>query len=99
MSLLLEREAIEHFTEDLEVTIAGHLAWFRHINRVFVFSLPVSQAEVLRHIRQEAEGQEVQQLPLEQPVQMVILPKAELEAAEAEELPMGITVAQAEQVE
>ncbi|MBI5331447.1 MAG: diguanylate cyclase [Betaproteobacteria bacterium] len=53
MSLLLEREAIEHFTEDLEVTIAGHLAWFRQINRVFVFSLPVSQAETAEdaHLR------------------------------------------------
>lgn len=52
MSLLLEREAIEHFTEDLEVTIAGHLAWFRHLNRVFVYGLPVSPAEVAEDAHQ-----------------------------------------------
>jgi hypothetical protein len=45
MSLPLEREAIKQLTEDLEVIIAGHLAWFRQLNRSLLYGShgPASQ--------------------------------------------------------
>jgi diguanylate cyclase len=36
MSLPLEREEIQHLTEELEVIIAAHLAWFKQMNRILV---------------------------------------------------------------
>ncbi len=41
MSLLLEREKIQRITEELEVIIAAHLAWFKQINLTLVCGGPV----------------------------------------------------------
>ena len=46
MSLPLERETIEQLTEDLEVTIAGHLAWFRKLNRSLLYGGHANQADL-----------------------------------------------------
>lgn len=53
MSLPLEREEIQHLTEELEVIIAAHLAWFKHINRVLVYGQSVPQSDLAEdaHIR------------------------------------------------
>jgi len=39
MSLPLERDEIQRQTEELEVIIAAHLAWFKNINRLLVFGM------------------------------------------------------------
>ena len=46
MSLPLDREEIQHLTEELEVIIAAHLAWFKHINRALVCASPVNKADL-----------------------------------------------------
>ena len=46
MSLPLERDEIQHITEELEVIIAAHLAWFKHINRALVFGEAVQQIDL-----------------------------------------------------
>lgn len=53
MSLPLEREEIQRLTEELEVIIAAHLAWFKHINRVLVFGNSVQPADLAEdaHLR------------------------------------------------
>jgi diguanylate cyclase (GGDEF)-like protein len=53
MSLPLEREEIQRQTEELEVIIAAHLAWFKHINRALVYGQAVQQADLVEdaHLR------------------------------------------------
>jgi diguanylate cyclase len=53
MSLPLEREEIQRLTEELEVIIAAHLAWFKQINRTLVCGAPVSRADLAEdaHLR------------------------------------------------
>lgn len=53
MSLPLEREEIQQLTEDLEVIIAAHLAWFKHINRTLVCASQVNKADLAEdaHLR------------------------------------------------
>ena len=53
MSLPLEREEIQRQTEELEVIIAAHLAWFKHINRALVFGNSVERGDLLEdaHLR------------------------------------------------
>jgi diguanylate cyclase len=53
MSLPLEREQIQHLTEELEVIIAAHLAWFKQINRTLVCAGPVNKADLAEdaHLR------------------------------------------------
>mgnify|MGYP000884127362 FL=1 len=46
MSLPLEREEIQLLTEELEVIIAAHLAWFKHINRTLVCANQVNKADL-----------------------------------------------------
>ena len=46
MSLPLERDEIQRLTEELEVIIAAHLAWFKHINRSLVFGDSVQKADL-----------------------------------------------------
>lgn len=46
MSLPLEREEIQRQTEELEVIIAAHLAWFKHINRALVYGQSVQQTDL-----------------------------------------------------
>lgn len=46
MSLPLDREEIQHLTEELEVIIAAHLAWFKQINRTLVCANPVNKADL-----------------------------------------------------
>jgi len=46
MSLPLEREEIQHITEELEVIIAAHLAWFKHMNRTLVCGGPVNPGDL-----------------------------------------------------
>jgi diguanylate cyclase (GGDEF)-like protein len=46
MSLPLEREEIQLLTEELEVTIAAHLAWFKQINRILVCANQVNKADL-----------------------------------------------------
>jgi len=46
MSLPLERDAIQSLTEDLEVVIAAHLAWFKHINRALVYGDAVQKTDL-----------------------------------------------------
>jgi diguanylate cyclase (GGDEF)-like protein len=46
MSLPLEREAIKQLTEDLEVIIAGHLAWFRQLNRSLLYGSHVNKTDL-----------------------------------------------------
>jgi len=53
MALPLDREEILHLTEDLEVIIAAHLAWFKQINRTLVCANPVNKADLAEdaHLR------------------------------------------------
>lgn len=53
MSLPLEREEIQRQTEELEVIIAAHLAWFKHINRALVYGSAMNQADLAEdaHLR------------------------------------------------
>lgn len=53
MALPLEREEIQHQTEDLEVIIAGHMAWFKQINRALVYGNPPMTADMAEdaHLR------------------------------------------------
>ena len=53
MSLPLERDAIQNLTEDLEVIIAAHLAWFKHINRALVYGDAVQKTDLAEdaHLR------------------------------------------------
>ncbi|MCP5277702.1 MAG: diguanylate cyclase [Thiobacillus sp.] len=53
MSLPLEREEIQRQTEELEVIIAAHLAWFKHINRALVYGQSVQQGDLAEdaHLR------------------------------------------------
>jgi diguanylate cyclase len=46
MSLPLDREEIQHLTEELEVIIAAHLAWFKQINRMLVCAGHVNKADL-----------------------------------------------------
>ncbi|OYY93816.1 MAG: hypothetical protein B7Y41_10150 [Hydrogenophilales bacterium 28-61-23] len=46
MSLPLEREEIQHITEELEVIIAAHLAWFKQINRTLVCANHVNKTDL-----------------------------------------------------
>lgn len=46
MSLPLEREAIQQLTEDLEVIIAAHLAWFRQLNRTLVYGGHINKTDL-----------------------------------------------------
>lgn len=46
MALPLEREEIQHITEELEVIIAAHLAWFKQINRTLVCANHVNVADL-----------------------------------------------------
>jgi len=46
MSLPLERGAIQDLTEDLEIIIAAHLAWFRQLNRSLIYGGQVNQADL-----------------------------------------------------
>jgi diguanylate cyclase (GGDEF)-like protein len=46
MSLPLEREEIQRITEELEVIIAAHLAWFKQINRTLVCGGLVNQSDL-----------------------------------------------------
>jgi diguanylate cyclase len=46
MALPLEREEIQLLTEELEVIIAAHLAWFKQINRTLVCANPVNKADL-----------------------------------------------------
>jgi len=53
MSLPLDREEIQHLTEELEVIIAAHLAWFKQINRTLVCASQVNKADLAEdaHLR------------------------------------------------
>lgn len=53
MALPLEREEIQLLTEELEVTIAAHLAWFKQINRTLVCASQVNKADLAEdaHLR------------------------------------------------
>lgn len=46
MSLPLERDEIQRQTEELEVIIAAHLAWFKHINRLLVYGDSVATSDL-----------------------------------------------------
>lgn len=46
MSLPLEREVIQRITEELEVIIAAHLAWFKQMNRTLVCGGSVNHADL-----------------------------------------------------
>lgn len=46
MALPLEREEIQLLTEELEVIIAAHLAWFKQINRTLVCASPVNKSDL-----------------------------------------------------
>ncbi len=46
MSLPLEREEIQRITEELEVIIAAHLAWFKQLNRTLVCGGPVNHLDL-----------------------------------------------------
>ena len=46
MPLPLEREAIQNLTEELEVIIAAHLAWFKQLNRSLVCACDPPQADL-----------------------------------------------------
>ncbi|MEW5788513.1 MAG: diguanylate cyclase [Pseudomonadota bacterium] len=46
MALPLEREQIQTLTEELEVIIAAHLAWFKQLNRTLVCGGPVSRTDL-----------------------------------------------------
>ncbi len=53
MSLPLEREQIQYLTEELEVIIAAHLAWFKQLNRTLVCGGTVNKADLAEdaHLR------------------------------------------------
>jgi diguanylate cyclase (GGDEF)-like protein len=53
MSLPLEREQIQQLTEELEVIIAAHLAWFKQLNRTLVCGGPVNKVDLAEdaHLR------------------------------------------------
>jgi diguanylate cyclase (GGDEF)-like protein len=53
MSLPLDREEIQHLTEELEVVIAAHLGWFKQINRTLVCANQVNKADLAEdaHLR------------------------------------------------
>jgi len=53
MSLPLERDQIQHVTEELELIIAAHLAWFKQFNRSLVCGGPVSRTDLAEdaHLR------------------------------------------------
>ncbi len=53
MSLPLEREEIQHLTEELEVIIAAHLAWFKQLKRTLVCGGPVNKVDLAEdaHLR------------------------------------------------
>ena len=53
MSLPLERDEIQRQTEELEVIIAAHLAWFKHINRALVYGNSVQPVDLMEdaHLR------------------------------------------------
>jgi diguanylate cyclase (GGDEF)-like protein len=46
MSLPLEREQIQCLTEELEVIIAAHLAWFKQLNRTLVCGSTVNKTDL-----------------------------------------------------
>jgi diguanylate cyclase (GGDEF)-like protein len=46
MSLPLEREEIQRITEELEVIIAAHLAWFKQMNRTLVCGGPINHGDL-----------------------------------------------------
>jgi diguanylate cyclase len=46
MSIPLEREEIQRITEELEVIIAAHLAWFKQVNRTLVCGGPVNPVDL-----------------------------------------------------
>jgi diguanylate cyclase len=46
MPLPLEREEIQRITEELEVIIAAHLAWFKQMNRTLVCGGPVNNSDL-----------------------------------------------------
>ncbi len=46
MALPLEREEIQRLTEELEVIIAAHLAWFKQINRTLVCGNSINRADL-----------------------------------------------------
>ena len=46
MSLPLESEEIQRITEELEVIIAAHLAWFKQLNRTLVCGGPVNPLDL-----------------------------------------------------
>lgn len=46
MSLPLEREEIQRITEELEVIIAAHLAWFKQMNRTLVCGGPINHDDL-----------------------------------------------------
>ena len=54
MPLPLEREQVERLTEEIEVIIAAHLAWFRRLNQALgvgdALSLDETAPEAYRHI-------------------------------------------------
>lgn len=45
MPLPLEREQVQRLTEEIELIIAAHLAWFRHLNKALVFGDALSHDE------------------------------------------------------
>lgn len=53
MSLPLEREEIQRLTEELEVIIAAHLAWFKQVNRTLVCGNSINRADLAEdaHLR------------------------------------------------
>jgi len=53
MSLPLEREEIQRLTEELEVIIAAHLAWFKQVNRTLVCGNTIHRADLAEdaHLR------------------------------------------------
>jgi diguanylate cyclase len=53
MSLPLEREQIQHLTEELEVIIAAHLAWFKQLNRTLVCGGTINRTDLAEdaHLR------------------------------------------------
>lgn len=53
MSLPLEREEIQRLTEELEVIIAAHLAWFKQVNRTLVCGNAIHRADLAEdaHLR------------------------------------------------
>ncbi|MCU0841082.1 MAG: diguanylate cyclase [Thiobacillaceae bacterium] len=53
MPLPLERDQIQHLTEELEMIIAAHLAWFKQLNRALVCGSEPPRADLLpdAHLR------------------------------------------------